>query len=761
MTPLHHISVRLTNQTYLLPGTGEGGVLVDADPATDEFGLPFVPGRTFKGLLREAVMEVLEIEGKEEEEIRKEVEALFGREGEAADEDANGTLKFDNLRLEGYDQIRKELPDLSRESEDNGRALHPDSVKQHFCREIQSTQIDGEGIVLDHSLRNFRAIRPGITFSGNISSRNDLSDEWGLLQRAALQLRFAGTRRNRGFGHIEVVFEEDEPSSDSETATSVPSESKNTPIRALEVTITTQSGIIMTESGSNPNTISTAGMISGTRMRGLIAQALLTVPKEQDLQRNPKQGPAHERQYFYDAILSGQVRFLPAYPTDALPLPLNIHREKSPAQKAKDIFSAKASSSSENPEKPQFASKAIGGLAVWPLKGEATEKIVTYTKAEPAQTARFHLSRPDRTAGTSKEGSGTGSIFYYESLNGGQEFRSWITGPEDMLTDLAAKLPQSWETRMGKSKGTQYGAVRVQVTPSTTLPVPMRDGKQPSPDTRTILLHFHSPALLYNEAGFPSPDIDTLEQLLQSNIRQPFTIQNAATNYCEIEHWNREWKGRTGRVPALAAGSVLQLEFESSPDADLLDTLAALTESGIGEMRHLGYGWISFKARGQHNVAYQKDPEETEGANPDKGQIHATLQGILTAHTQEQRLSEARLHGMKKVRASRPRPHNHLLRRLETQLSDIYGRHGHSSHQFLEQLEQWLETIRQRPAGESLRRIKWEDDLKNFEAILPTDFEADNPVGRLHFAYAAWIACIAQARMLNKRETRFTKEKTS
>ncbi|MGI8912229.1 MAG: RAMP superfamily CRISPR-associated protein, partial [Chloroflexota bacterium] len=54
------LELRLELLSDAAPGSGAGGPLVDRDVVVDELGLPVLPGRRLKGLLREACQEVQE-----------------------------------------------------------------------------------------------------------------------------------------------------------------------------------------------------------------------------------------------------------------------------------------------------------------------------------------------------------------------------------------------------------------------------------------------------------------------------------------------------------------------------------------------------------------------------------------------------------------------------------------------------------------------------------------------------------------------------
>ena len=47
--------LKIKMQSMLLPGAGGGSAVVDTETVHDEYGIPYIPARRLKGLLRERV----------------------------------------------------------------------------------------------------------------------------------------------------------------------------------------------------------------------------------------------------------------------------------------------------------------------------------------------------------------------------------------------------------------------------------------------------------------------------------------------------------------------------------------------------------------------------------------------------------------------------------------------------------------------------------------------------------------------------------
>ena len=151
-----------------------GGVKSDSIVVKDSDGLPFVPGKTLKGLARE-MAELLN--------NQKFVDICFGVSG--AD---MGVCYFSNASLSS--EIKEQI--ISNHLEDN------------LYHKIASTKIDEKGIAVDNSLREIKVVIP-ITLSGEI---NDVPDAYQTEMKQSLKMiKRMGLNRNRGLGRCVIAVE--------------------------------------------------------------------------------------------------------------------------------------------------------------------------------------------------------------------------------------------------------------------------------------------------------------------------------------------------------------------------------------------------------------------------------------------------------------------------------------------------------------------------------------------------------------------------
>lgn len=176
--------------SYWHCGSGlASGSDVDALVIKDQNGLPFVPGKTVKGLLREAVEEIAAIEGKAP--TTELLGKTFGYFDENSREMRTAESFFGNATL----------PKAEQESIIAGR------LTNYLYKGMSATAIDSNGIAIKHSLRKMEVCVP-CTLEGDILDvPGDMSDT---LIRAAGFIKQLGQGRNRGLGRCTITIKKEE-----------------------------------------------------------------------------------------------------------------------------------------------------------------------------------------------------------------------------------------------------------------------------------------------------------------------------------------------------------------------------------------------------------------------------------------------------------------------------------------------------------------------------------------------------------------------
>lgn len=163
-------------------GSGlSAGADLDALVVKDKNGMPYVPGKTVKGLVREAVEDLVQFAGADKAGL---IEEAFGKEGETT-----GCAHFDNAKLGKY------------EYEEIVKA----NASQFLYNKVTTTAISKDGTAQDHSLRSIQTVVP-CTLHGQITGvPDDLKDDivrgFGLIKRI-------GHKRTRGLGRCDVTIDE-------------------------------------------------------------------------------------------------------------------------------------------------------------------------------------------------------------------------------------------------------------------------------------------------------------------------------------------------------------------------------------------------------------------------------------------------------------------------------------------------------------------------------------------------------------------------
>jgi CRISPR-associated protein Csx10 len=196
-----HWQLEITLLSAANPGSGEGWAgTIDSDVVFDEFGLPYIPARRIKGILREMANEVVaalhSCGGTGTLPLAPSgVESLFGQPGQ----EAAAPLAIANACLNEYPRLRAWMQWAQLKAP---HLAAPDRVISAFTHLRQQTAIAPDGVAQDNSLRLTRVLNPGHEFVSEIEIRDDHEKYETLLALAAQVTRYLGGKRNRGLGRI-------------------------------------------------------------------------------------------------------------------------------------------------------------------------------------------------------------------------------------------------------------------------------------------------------------------------------------------------------------------------------------------------------------------------------------------------------------------------------------------------------------------------------------------------------------------------------
>lgn len=163
------------------------GADVDALVIKDKDGLPFIPGKTMKGLLKEA-----------SEEMGYFPELIDWAYGKGND----------SQKADGVSMMSSLFFSNAVMSEQERKAIISQNLSQYMYRTISSTAIDDNGIAKDNSLRKVQVTVPCVMY-GEIIIMSDVSEEKSedldnLFEKAFAYVKRLGVGRNRGLGRCTI-----------------------------------------------------------------------------------------------------------------------------------------------------------------------------------------------------------------------------------------------------------------------------------------------------------------------------------------------------------------------------------------------------------------------------------------------------------------------------------------------------------------------------------------------------------------------------
>lgn len=195
--PAYKLQFSLRSAATFGRGDGVAG-LVDEEAEHDADGLPFLRGRTLKGLLAEEcanILYALEVQ-RQSNEWRQIAYRMFGRPGSTIED--TGTLRVGDARLP--DSLRAAIKMAVRNGE-----LSADEVLESLTAIRRQTSMNEYGAPEKGSLRSLRVVLPGTVFEATLDFAEEPDERTlALLAACILAWRRAGSGRNRGRGRLQA-----------------------------------------------------------------------------------------------------------------------------------------------------------------------------------------------------------------------------------------------------------------------------------------------------------------------------------------------------------------------------------------------------------------------------------------------------------------------------------------------------------------------------------------------------------------------------
>lgn len=160
------------------------GADVDTTVIKDKNGLPYIPGKTLKGLIREAVVDYGLLRHILTEE---DINRTFGLPADASNPENNiiGEAFFTDALLD----------------EQETKAITQKKAQQFMYDKVASTAIDEKGVAKDLSLRSIEIVVACTLYAQILNIPDKVAD---VMDKALGMIHQVGLNRNRGLGRCDI-----------------------------------------------------------------------------------------------------------------------------------------------------------------------------------------------------------------------------------------------------------------------------------------------------------------------------------------------------------------------------------------------------------------------------------------------------------------------------------------------------------------------------------------------------------------------------
>jgi CRISPR-associated protein Csx10 len=690
-------------------GVGRPG-FVDREVAFDRYGLPYLPGRSLKGLLRDAYRDLPAglLPG------LPPVDELFGETGAVSP----GSIDVGTARLTDFGRLSGWLRTVYADPR-LGRTIRRDDVIEHYSEIRRQTAMDREsGAPLKDTLRATRLIRPTLTLQATITSPFEHTTALAL---AAAGLKQMGTSRNRGPGEVDCSLWDESRNLTREAIEKLsqgtlefapreetqkqepPISTAGTGQYVLGFSLELTEGAVFPAFGGDANTVLSERFVPGSAIRGMLAWQWIARYSD---------GPPFAR------LFLGAVRYLAAFVRTAdnrraLPIPHSIRESKGTPNIYYDLSVAHA------PEPTRRVGGWVQGASMAGSRLVEVESDLHYHHAR-AVDARVGRAVGEEDASNYKlKVEEAGSLFTYESLAPGNRFRGAILGTKEDL-ELLLPLVGSEPVRLGRSASAQYGGRAKWTWDTTFRQADLQSeayewtAEQMEEDVDsgdTFQLTVLSPLLSRTPEGHPAARLP-LEELTEAlgnaklTLIKEFVRVRIQGGYLAHQRLPRE------QMPALEPGSVFLIKTDQLISRDLLNSASARS---WGMRTEDGFGRIAIAATPQAAIpGISTAKKEPSTASPFNGDTFQAIRKLATDLFKKRVEERAVLKALEAAReCENLEMSNHLLSRLAgivavTGLNELPKRLRELRHRAKGQLGT-LEQILNNASGEN-----WQEKYQEF-----------------------------------------------
>jgi CRISPR-associated protein Csx10 len=523
------------------PASGDGFAgYVDTDVCFDDIGLPYIPAKRLKGVLRECGLDILSVDGN----YSKIFATLFGETGNLI----SGTLNIGNGKLQNYDDIIARV----------GNA-HTSELAEVYTSVRSRTKIDG-GKAAVGTLRTARVLNKGQVYEFPVTLSDVSDDGYIFLKMCVQSLRGLGLNRSRGLGEVKCKL------IDSEQSKGVRfSIEKDGDKSSFSYSLELLEPVISAQRSGKP--FGTEDYIFGSAVLGAFAVKYI----EKFI---PNRNEAYKDKNFRRIFLEGGVKFSASMPWVNgfvyYPAPSVLRTDKSGKRlfdESAEAYDDKKHDKSDDDKKNPIC-KRLGGF----IKVDENRAV---TKLSPTKITFPHHARPkDRSIAHATENDG--SFYTYEALSVGQTFIGNVTGNAEDISILADLFADDSILQLGRSRTAQYGKVKI-----SSASVSLSANLMPLCNGDTFRLVVVTPIILDDGNGINKTDIN----LLCDSLGYDFEIVRSACSETVVSGYYGKWLLPRRQERAIAEGSTVVLKYTGGGTTLDLNYIGKRTGEGFGQIR--------------------------------------------------------------------------------------------------------------------------------------------------------------------------------
>lgn len=530
-----------------IPGSGTSlAGIIDRDVAYDKYGLPYIPAKRIKGVLKESA-EDLRIP-------KNQIKDIFGIGHNKKGVD----LRIDNGYLKNHQDYRELL-----QKESMNTFLPNQSVLDYFTYTRSQTTIE-EGVAKENSLRVSRVLKKGLEFEFDIQCNTKHIED---LKQICKVTRSFGSSRTRGFGEIELSF--DESKTNNNALTEIQFDSKSDILSKMKITVENIQQLLLTSTPGKSQV--SDDYINGSSVLGALAW------------NYHKQNGVDEK--FSELFLSGKISFGNLYPIKKdgennytyYPSPLSV-------KKVKEVKNG-------NYQSDYYDHALTDDVDIFEniiFKGGLTGHTTTHfqNKIGIIKNVEAHHRRDENRHIAKSTKKGSGDFFQFEVIEQGQAFSGEIIGQENLLSELGNYFPENGKMWFGKSKTGQYGKCNISWDKSI-----ITNAKFEWDAGETEMFIFRSDMILLNKNGFAVADVNLFISELAQKLgvdSSDLKLVNQFSKTVNVGGFMGVWKMPRIQKSAIATGTVVVLKNNTGKtiEAEKIETMffGDRIEDGFGRI---------------------------------------------------------------------------------------------------------------------------------------------------------------------------------